>query len=145
MKEFFIDLFDYSNQYNTELIEIFEKQTTSEKSQLLFSHILNAQHIWNSRIIAKEPKYDVWKNQEISSFKEIQLNNFNTSIQIINQYDLNYLIKYSNSKGQRFENSVKEILFQIVNHTTYHRAQIATEFKNIGIKPLLTDYIFYKR
>lgn len=30
-------------------------------------------------------------------------------------------------------------------NATYHRGQIATDFKNTGLQPLVTDYIFYKR
>ena len=37
------------------------------------------------------------------------------------------------------------MLFHFVNHSTYHRGQIASNLKEHGIEPLVTDYIFYKR
>ena len=51
----------------------------------------------------------------------------------------------TNSKGETFSNKIKDILFHIINHSTYHRAQIATDLKQNGIEPINTDYIFYKR
>ncbi|MCF8317339.1 MAG: hypothetical protein K9I02_01220 [Haliscomenobacter sp.] len=55
------------------------------------------------------------------------------------------IINYSNSKGQLFSNSIQDMLFHIINHSTYHRGQVATEFKRQGLEPLVTDYIFFKR
>ncbi|QLH28398.1 MAG: hypothetical protein HWD63_02710 [Candidatus Parvibacillus calidus] len=39
---------------------------------------------------------------------------------------------------------MKDIIFHIINHSTYHRGQIAMEFRQSGLEPLNTDYIFYK-
>lgn len=57
------------------------------------------------------------------------------------------LIAPLNIPTQREQSSpkIKDIMFHIVNHSTYHRAQIATELKDHGIEPLKTDYILYKR
>ncbi|WP_209331385.1 DinB family protein [Lunatimonas salinarum] len=33
----------------------------------------------------------------------------------------------------------------IVNHSTYHRGQIATLFRESGLQPVVTDYIMLKR
>ncbi|MCH7396746.1 hypothetical protein MM236_02050 [Belliella sp. DSM 107340] len=61
------------------------------------------------------------------------------------KFDFNITADYSNSKGQKYSSSVRDILFHIINHSTYHRSQIASELKNQGIEPLITDYIFFKR
>jgi uncharacterized damage-inducible protein DinB len=70
--------------------------------------------------------------------------NFESSIFILDSFELAQTIQYSNSKGQPFKNSAGDILFQVINHSTYHRGQIATEFRQSGLEPLLTDYIYYK-
>ena len=59
--------------------------------------------------------------------------------------DLNNIILYKTTKGQAFENKTSDILFHIINHSTYHRGQIAADFRQTGTEPLSTDYIFYKR
>ncbi|WP_185211767.1 DinB family protein [Sphingobacterium mizutaii] len=35
-------------------------------------------------------------------------------------------------------------MFHIINHSNYHRAQIATELRKQEIEPIQTDYIKYK-
>ena len=147
MQSFFQELFQYNHQSNLTLIEAFvtHQHKVSEKSVLLFSHILNAHHIWNNRIDHKTPPFGVWDTHDIQIFTTIHNKNSEMSTDIINRENLARIIAYQNSKGERFENSIRDILFHIINHSTYHRAQIATEFKNNGIAPLVTDYIFYKR
>jgi len=87
----------------------------------------------------------VWDLQPVHQRAEIDANNYRHSLKILDEIDLAAIINYSNSQGQPFSNSVRAILFHIVNHSTYHRGQIATEFRNSGIEPIHTDYILYKR
>src|SRR5690606_14557535 len=139
--------FAYSNQCNQRLAEVFIKHpdTTSEKAVSLFSHILNAHHIWNNRVDPKQAPFGVWEVHDIKDFKQIDQSNYERSLRILDSFDLDATITYTNSKGQSFQNSIKDVLFHIVNHSTYHRGQIATDFKTTGLQPLVTDYIFYKR
>ncbi len=62
MKEFFKELFNYTYQVNQKLSEAFTRNPdkTSEKSIGLYSHILNAHHIWMHRINGLPPTYGVW-------------------------------------------------------------------------------------
>src|SRR5690606_22895755 len=147
MKTLYQDLFTYNHYFNHELSDIFIKthDTINEKPITLFSHILNAHHIWNSRIIEKQSEYDVWKVHSIPELKKINENNFNNTQSILTDFDLDKTILYKNSKGQKFKNKISEILFHIINHSTYHRGQIASSFRQNNIEPLNTDYIFYKR
>jgi uncharacterized damage-inducible protein DinB len=88
--------------------------------------------------------YGTWEIHQIPDFYEIDRKNFEHSILILDKFELNQTIQYSNRKGQIFNNSARDILFQVINHSTYHRGQIATEFRQSGLEPLLTDYIYYK-
>lgn len=147
MKSFFKELFEYNFHSNQQLAELFLQHSNeaSEKSLKLFSHILNAHHIWNNRIEEKQKTFNVWDIHTVQAFKQIDKNNHESSLRILDTFDLNQNIFYSNSKGDKFNNNIKDMLFHVINHSTYHRAQIATEFKQSGITPLATDYIFYKR
>ena len=139
-------LFEYSNFYNQKLVELLKQHSgaVSEKSIQLINHIINAHQIWNSRILDETP-FDVWIIHDFSDLQEIDVQNFQKSIRILEAKDFSEKIKYTNSKGELYTNSVMDILFHLVNHSTYHRAQIATECKSAGITPLVTDYIFFKR
>lgn len=57
------------------------------------------------------------------------------------QRPLTDVVKYSNTKGQEFSNSLYDILLHLFNHGTYHRGQIATDMRRNGLEPLNTDYI----
>jgi uncharacterized damage-inducible protein DinB len=87
----------------------------------------------------------VWELHSVQEFQNIDKVNYEQTLEILDKFDLNETIHYSNSKGQAFSNSIRDILFHVINHSTYHRGQIATDFKHSGIEPLATDYIFYKR
>ncbi len=146
MKPFFKELFEYNNHSNRKLSDVFvESNSINEKSVKLFSHILNAHHIWVARIMENQSKYGVWDIQPIEQFKEIDNINLSETMHILNHVDLDKVISYKNSKGQIFENKTCDVLFHIINHSTYHRGQIATTFRQSGIEPLNTDYAFYKR
>lgn len=147
MKPFFKELFEYNHHFNLKLSEIFTEKSdvVSKKSVQLFSHILNAQHIWISRIVKKQSDFGVWDIHAVQQFKEINDKNFKETIHALNHFDLSKTISYKNTKGQAFENKISDILFHVLNHSTYHRGQIATDFRQNGIEPINTDYIFYKR
>lgn len=147
MKDFFKELLEYGTYYNRQLIDIINQNPShiSDRTMSLMSHILNAHHIWNFRIAGKKNLYAVWQNQPREHLLEIELTNFRSSEDILEVYELDQIILYANSQGQQFERSVRDILFHIINHTTYHRAQIASDLKVNGLTPLLTDYIHYKR
>ena len=147
MKPFFKELFEYSHHFNQQLFDIYTAipDKTSEKSVQLFNHILNAHQIWNNRIDPKQPTFDVWQIHDTQDLKEIDKANYNQTVKILGAFDLDEIISYSNSKGQAFRRNIRDILFHVINHSTYHRGQIATEFKQHGLEPLVTDYIFYKR
>jgi uncharacterized damage-inducible protein DinB len=147
MKTFFKDLLEYNHHFNQKLADIFieNPNMTSEKAVKLFNHILNAHQIWLNRIEPINNSYGVWEIHDINNCKIIDKSNYTMSLQLLDKYELSKTITYTNSKNQIFNNNIRDILFHINNHATYHRGQIATEFKLNGIEPLNTDYIFYKR
>ncbi|MCD1117030.1 DinB family protein [Chryseobacterium turcicum] len=146
MKENMIDLFEYTFHFNNEMIKVISENFSKvdEKTINLINHTLNAQQIWNSRIL-NEKNFEVWQINSFEDLNEINELNFQKSLKIVNEFDLNQVIAYKNSREEKFENTVFEMLFQAINHSTYHRGQINSQLKQNGINPLLTDYIFYKR
>jgi len=146
MKEKMVDLFDYTYHFNKEMIHVISENIskTDEKTIGLINHTLNAQQIWNSRILG-EKSFEVWQINPFEKLDEINVQNYKKSVDIIQNADLNKKIEYQNSGGMKFQNSIFEILFQAINHSTYHRGQINFLLKQSGIEPVLTDYIFYKR
>ncbi len=143
---FFEELFEYSHQKNLELIDVFENNQKSipRFSASLFSHILNAHQIWNFRILQKTGPFGVWQGHDIFALAKINKDNLKCSQRILKEFEAECPVTYKNSKGDSFNDSVKDILFHIINHSTYHRGQIAMDFRQNDLEPLVTDYIFYK-
>ena len=107
--------------------------------------MLNAHQIWNHRILGRPVGCTVWENRPAESFAAIDRQNHDETRRILDTADLLSPIAYTNSQGQPFANTAGDILFHVINHSTYHRGQIALLFRQNGMEPLVTDYIFYKR
>jgi uncharacterized damage-inducible protein DinB len=131
---------------NEKLIRKFnELPQIPPKSASLFNHILAAHHIWNHRIINDKATLSVWPDILNSEYLKINSGNYDLSLRILKEKDLEAIAHYTNTKGDSYSNSVKDILFHVVNHSNYHRAQIASNMKESGIDPIVSDYIFFKR
>lgn len=147
MKDLFKEIFTYHHHYNQKLIAEFEAHQAKlpERSFPLLCHILNAHHIWNARILKTAEEYKVQQQHPLEQLPEIDKANYESTLQLLDGVDLDSLVEYRTSRGEPFTNSVRDILFHAANHTTHHRAQIISDFRQTGIQPLVTDYIFYKR
>jgi len=147
MKTFINNLIEYNFHTNNKMIDslLTNEDKLSEKTIDLMSHTLRAHEIWLNRLNSTDVVLKVWERIEIDRFVDLNNTLFNQTIEIIKSKDFNSITSYKNSKGERFDNTVLDILFHVINHSNYHRGQINTELKKSGIEPILTDYIFYKR
>jgi len=146
MKEHFQDILEYNQNFNQLLIQNFVENNLawSEKSKSLLNHILNAHQIWNARIL-NQKTFEVWQINSDDALLKINSDNFDNTHEILNQKGLTEIVSYKNSKGKEFKNTIQEAIFHFLNHSTYHRGQIAMLMKQAGLEPINTDYIFYKR
>ncbi len=146
MKSFFKDIFEYHHYFNQKLIDLFETNSDalSDRTIPLFSHCLNAHQIWNARILKSET-FGVHQRHAINECKKIDTDNYIRTMHILENIDFAEMIRYNNSKGQIFKNTVQDILFHISNHFTHHKGQLISDLRLNNIEPIVTDYIFYKR
>lgn len=138
-------LIKYTEVADFKFIEIFanvgRKLPEAEK---LFSHILNAQHIWVSRLNNEIPLYDRFHLHPVEYFESLHRANI-SELHTLAAADLSFTVKYKTAQAGDFESSALDIMYHIVNHSTYHRAQVATQFRLNGIEPPATDFILLKR
>ena len=147
MKSFLNQLFDYNFYCNKKLIDECNKlDKVPDKSLSLFSHILNAHHIWNARVLGSDIAFEVWQEHPLKDWGDIHYENQRSSFEIITNNDnFEKRIDYENTEGRLFTNTLQDILFHIVNHSTHHRSQISMDFRSNDLEPIKLDYIFYKR
>jgi len=137
---------DWATRQTAESIIGLKKK--NEKSQELLSHIITAQKIWLNRILKRDIIIDPW--QQITSDEWIEQNTTVTSewinlIEGFQEKDFDARVEYKNTAGGKYTNTVKDIITHVINHSTYHRAQIAQLIRQSGSEPAKTDYIVYQR
>lgn len=144
--DFFKDIFDYHHELNQQLADQFNLhlELIPEEPQKLFSHMLNAHQVWNSRIL-KQPSFQVWQFNSPANYKPIDGQNYADTLRILQEKDLSEALQYVDSRGNAYTNTAQQILFHVNNHFTYHRGQLASRFKALGLTPMISDYIFYRR
>jgi len=147
MKGFLHQLFDYNYYCNKKIIEqCGGLDQVPDNCIRLFSHILNAHHIWNHRMLETPNDFDVWDLHKFDLWEDIHYDNQRTSFEIVSNADnFDKRVEYMNSTGNTFSNELKDILFHIINHSTHHRGQIMMELRNSGTVPEPLDHIHYKR
>jgi len=140
------EAFEYHRDFNLIFLNDIETHFGKLPAETypLFCHLLNAHQIWNARILGKT-QLGVVQVHELSACRQLIADNHSNTLQILQSIDMEAEVVYQTSRGEAFHNKVRDILFHIGNHSTHHRAQIASQFRQAGLKPPVSDYIFYKR
>tara|TARA_R110002049_G_scaffold58910_3_gene159755 strand:+ start:2507 stop:2950 length:444 start_codon:yes stop_codon:yes gene_type:complete len=141
-----IDLFNYHQSLNKQLIHLLinHQDALPDEAFDLYSHCINAHQIWNARITG-EPSFAPFDIHPVADYEKLESANFEKTHQLLATTNLSQVIHYQSSTGEKFQNTVGEIYFHLVNHYTHHKAQISTLLRQNGITPLKSDYIFYTR
>jgi uncharacterized damage-inducible protein DinB len=149
MKAFLQELFRYNEQANHEFIQVLATQAEAlPESRTLLSHVVNAQAVWLDRIAGRTPRYGVWAAHPTEALASLNRELAQATASLLEHEadpDLARWISYQNSKGHAFQNRLRDILFHIVNHGSYHRGQLAYQYREAGLQPPMTDYVIRKR
>ena len=144
MKSHFLNLFRYDSWANGLILQsIKEKSIQNQKIELLFSHLLTAQKVWLNRCINKHGDLELWSiEQGLADFLNQNTAGWLNYLGILEDASFENFISYQNTKGQEFNTLLKDILFHLVNHGTYHRGQIIQLLKEERTTVPQTDYIY---
>jgi uncharacterized damage-inducible protein DinB len=148
MKQHFKQMLEYNDWANkATAASISETINIDEKAIFIFAHIAASQKIWLNRILGKEiirPWEKLTLDESIILSSQSNKEWLGYIINLM-ENDFDVIVKYVNSKGEEFNNSIKQILNHVLNHSTYHRGQVASIVRQSGGKPALTDYIIHVR
>jgi uncharacterized damage-inducible protein DinB len=162
MKETLLCLAGYNLWANKRLIEIMLRLSNEQLEQVISSsfaslkktvyHTWSAEYIWLQRLqLVEQP---VWIETNFSgSFADGCDNWQAVSLQLLEfvkaQYDdkaLQHTMQYYSMKKQSFKNSVFEVLLHVFNHSTYHRGQLVTMLRQVGVTTIpSTDLVEFLR
>ena len=111
--------------------------------------MLAAQQTWLNRCKDQPVSgYVLWPDWQTDTFEQLINSNHQEWINFLEYLspdDFENSVSYKNTKGDAFESKLSDILTQVINHGTHHRAQIGMHLKLAGADLPLTDYIFYLR
>jgi uncharacterized damage-inducible protein DinB len=114
------------------------------------AHLYGAEWVWNERIQGRSP------SALVSGAGFPDLASIRTKLEEMDQFyidytskltpqDLERVMKYKAFSGDEFSNPLWQSLHQLTNHASYHRGQIVTMLRQLGVKPVSTDLIGYYR
>jgi uncharacterized damage-inducible protein DinB len=114
------------------------------------THLVGAEKLWLSRWIGK-PELTLIQAGEISglsALKEIWEDVASRTARFVARLDdekASSQFEYTTTEGKRHTSVYWQTLQHLVNHSTYHRGQIAALMRQVGAEPVGTDLIAFYR
>ncbi len=114
------------------------------------AHLYGAEWVWNERIQGRSP------STLVSGAAYPDLDSIRTALEEMDRYyidyvskltqqDMDQIIRYKGFTGDEFSNPLWQSLHQLTNHASYHRGQVVTMLRQLGVKPVSTDLILFYR
>ena len=151
-------LYEYNHWANHQLLDSAKRLQPAEfvrdlgvslrSVQGTFVHILWAEWIWLRRWHGESPK-EVWPDTAYPDVAVVESRwarlekEQDELIASLSDERLRARISYENLKGERWEYSLAEMMQHVVNHSSYHRGQIASLLRQLGYVPPSTDLLLF--
>ncbi|MES2005449.1 MAG: DinB family protein [Bacteroidota bacterium] len=161
MKQLLVSFTRYEKWANKIMLDVILQLSEQQQHQEIKSsfpsihktclHIWDASSIWWQRVHGQEHMV-VPSLHSHPTIKEIADGLLQQNMQWIEWVQgvddgmLEKIFPYKTMKGDAFQQPVKDILLHLNNHGTYHRGQLVTMLRQVGVEKIpQTDYILYSR
>lgn len=114
----------------------------------LYAHLLGAEAIWLARIAGRDATTLVWPTLSLDECRQLAASNHAEFVAMqaaLDDGDAERRVSYANSRGERFTNTVNEILHHVCLHGMYHRGQVMLGIRQEEGTPISTDFIVFAR
>ncbi|WP_276368017.1 DinB family protein [Chryseolinea sp. H1M3-3] len=148
MKKYFLKLYQYNAWSNKRVLNCLKRQNVvDEKILTLMGHIVAAQFLWLHRIKGlPPPDVKLWGNYSLDQLLVMAEDAGTRWLEFVESTDnFDRELTYTNYVKDLYTNNVETIMIHLVNHSSYHRAQIAMLLRQKGYEPINTDFITYDR
>ncbi len=108
------------------------------------SHVINVHHIWISRLDGQPVESGSWDLLPVSYWQKLSRENYQRTTDYLDHLDLEEKIRYHSEEGVPLEKSAVDILYHILQHSQYHRAQIARELRLLELPVPSFNFITYR-
>lgn len=148
MKKYFLKLYQYNAWANKRVLGTLQRQQVSDEKILsLMGHVVAAQFLWLHRIKGlPPPDVKLWGNytlEQLVGLAEKAGKEWLDYVAANESFDRE--MTYKNYVGEPYTNNVEMVMIHLVNHSSYHRAQVAMLLRQKGLEPINTDFITYDR
>lgn len=134
---------------NQMILDTLAHKEECPEAMKLLGHLLTAEQIWLARLEGRETRNAaLWDKADFKKCEELVRMNKGLFLDYLKDMDdekLSRIVTYTNSKGNKYENTRQEILLHVIMHGQYHRGQINKKLRETGIEPVNVDYITYRR
>lgn len=138
-------LLHYTRWANSQIIEeMLSHVDAPPRAVTWLAHNLAAEHLWIDRMTNDPRNHLVWPDWKLYECLEQQqelARRWEKFFTGMSDDDLDRKVTYTNSQGNEFTNSVREIMTHLVLHAPHHRGQINAELRAMGFEPPWIDYI----
>jgi len=114
-------------------------------------HMWDAESMWWQRMKLQEQvtrPSDGFSGDIENIIKELtsQSKQWQQWINISQEHIMDHEFIYSNTKKERFKQTIYQMLLHLFNHGTYHRGQLVTILRQLGVTDIpATDFIVWSR
>jgi uncharacterized damage-inducible protein DinB len=148
MKQYFLKLYRYNAWASKRVLGTLQRQNVrDEKILSLMGHVVAAQFLWLHRIKGlPAPDVKLWGDYSLEQLLTLSEKAGKEWLEYVEGTDdFNRELTYKNYVNEPYTNNVENIMIHLVNHSSYHRAQIAMLLRQKGFEPINTDFITYDR
>lgn len=142
---YFRRLFIYDDWANREALRSLEATpAVAARGLQVMAHIAATQWVWMDRLLLQAQRcavWPAWSLQEIAAQLEALRGSWAQYLGSVGDGGLATSMSYTNTKGEKFTNTVADVLTHVAMHGVYHRGQIAAAVRATGGTPAYTDYI----
>ena len=114
------------------------------------AHIYGAEWVWLERFQGRSPSSlpDTTQFADVAGLRELWAEHETrllTFVRGLKQSDLDRVLEYKTLKFGVYRNPLWESMQHLVNHGTYHRGQVTTLLRQLGVQPIATDLMHFYR
>jgi uncharacterized damage-inducible protein DinB len=150
IRDYFIHMFDYEDWANRKVLDYLKNNESHDQVERIFSHLIADMTPWVCLLSAREVPIDLdcspnWTLEECEANLTTSMSEIKSHIAGLSDGEFGNVVTSYASNGRQFDNTVAEILTQILSHGQHHRGQIEWIVEHETGEYLGTSYMPYVR
>jgi uncharacterized damage-inducible protein DinB len=141
-------LLRYDDWANRETLAGLKQVAVPPGATRLFAHIIAAERLWLDRVARAPQSVDPWPAWDLQQSAAELAGLLPAWREVLGEHpgsQLEHVVRYTNTKGEPWTNTVLDVVTHVVLHSAYHRGQIAAAERAAGREPAYTDFIHCTR